>query len=174
MKRDRFNQKGFSLIELIIAIAVLVVLTGLLAPQFMKYVEKARQAKMMQKLDSVYETLRVAYIEATESGKVNTKGGIVIIRGSAPSGDELDEKVLEVLKESIEESEINKLSIMTQTVGEATGNANSLSDVLIYYYPTTEYYPYYYYRLNYPLFEPAYPGTYGECVSQGNCIVWKE
>ena len=31
------NNKGFSLIELIIAIAILIILTGLLAPQFMKY-----------------------------------------------------------------------------------------------------------------------------------------
>lgn len=39
------NNKGFSLIELIIAIAILIILTGLLAPQFMKYIEKSREAK---------------------------------------------------------------------------------------------------------------------------------
>ena len=48
------NNKGFSLIELIIAIAILIILTGLLAPQFMKYIEKSREAKDMQTLDSVY------------------------------------------------------------------------------------------------------------------------
>lgn len=47
MKRMKDNKKGFTLIELIIAIAILVILTGLLAPQFMKYIEKSRRAAMM-------------------------------------------------------------------------------------------------------------------------------
>lgn len=48
------NNKGFSLIELIIAIAILIILTGLLAPQFMKYIEKSREAKDVQAMDTVY------------------------------------------------------------------------------------------------------------------------
>ncbi len=52
------NNKGFSLIELIIAIAILIILTGLLAPQFMKYIEKSREAKDMQTLDSVYTAVQ--------------------------------------------------------------------------------------------------------------------
>lgn len=54
------NNKGFSLIELIIAIAILIILTGLLAPQFMKYIEKSRLAKDMQTLDTVYTAVQGA------------------------------------------------------------------------------------------------------------------
>lgn len=36
------NNKGFSLVELIIVIAIMAVLIGVLAPQFIKYVEKSR------------------------------------------------------------------------------------------------------------------------------------
>ncbi|MEG2427816.1 MAG: prepilin-type N-terminal cleavage/methylation domain-containing protein [Clostridium sp.] len=54
------NNKGFSLIELIIAIAILVILTGLLAPQFMRYMEKSREAKDMQALDTVYGAVQTA------------------------------------------------------------------------------------------------------------------
>lgn len=54
------KNKGFSLIELIIAIAILVILTGLLAPQFMKYIEKSREAKDMQTLDTVYSSVQAA------------------------------------------------------------------------------------------------------------------
>lgn len=54
------NNKGFSLIELIIAIAILVILTGLLAPQFMKYIEQSREAKDIQTLDTVYSATQGA------------------------------------------------------------------------------------------------------------------
>ena len=39
MKR---NQKGFSLVELIIVIAIMAVLIGLLAPQYLKFVSRAK------------------------------------------------------------------------------------------------------------------------------------
>lgn len=54
------KNKGFSLIELIIAIAILVILTGLLAPQFMKYIEKSREAKDIHAMDTVYSSVQAA------------------------------------------------------------------------------------------------------------------
>lgn len=38
------NNKGFTLVELVIVIAILALLVGLLAPQYTKYVEKSRRA----------------------------------------------------------------------------------------------------------------------------------
>ena len=56
----RKKERGFSLIELIIAIAILIILTGLLAPQFMKYIEKSREAKDVQAMDTVYSSVQAA------------------------------------------------------------------------------------------------------------------
>lgn len=52
MKKKK-NNKGFSLVELIVVIAIMAVLVGVLAPQFMGYVEKSREATDIQNLDSV-------------------------------------------------------------------------------------------------------------------------
>lgn len=59
MKKDR----GFSLIELIIAIAILIILTGLLAPQFMKYIEKSRKAACLNNIDVMIQEYQVAMID---------------------------------------------------------------------------------------------------------------
>ena len=42
MKKENMNNKGFSLVELIIVIAIMAILIVVLAPQYLKYVEKSR------------------------------------------------------------------------------------------------------------------------------------
>lgn len=42
MKKEKMNDKGFSLVELIIVVAIMAVLVVVLAPQYLKYVEKSR------------------------------------------------------------------------------------------------------------------------------------
>lgn len=175
MKEKKKNKKGFSLIELIIAIAILVVLTGLLAPQFMKHVQKARQAKAMQELDSIAQALQVAYIEAVESGKVETRGGIAIYRGEAFKKDrELDLKIEKSMKQSIGSEKMKNISIYTD---DGAGTSSEVmetydySDVLIVYHLSESYYPCYYYRRNYDAYKASYSGTYGERTAEKD-IPW--
>jgi len=47
------NDKGFSLIELIIVITIMAILTALVAPQLLRYVEQARVAKDRATMDEV-------------------------------------------------------------------------------------------------------------------------
>lgn len=70
-KRD---SAGFSLIELIIAIAIAAVLTGLSAPVFMRYLEKSREAKDMETLYTIYETVQVALMSGRSYDDVVLSG----------------------------------------------------------------------------------------------------
>ena len=58
------KNKGFSLVELIIVIAIMAILVGLMAPQLIKYIEKTNVSSDEQLLDSVYQALRYAIVDS--------------------------------------------------------------------------------------------------------------
>ena len=61
----KINNKGFSLVELIVVIAIMAVLIGVLAPQFIKYVEKSRQTTDIQNKDTCVSAVRAYYADKT-------------------------------------------------------------------------------------------------------------
>ena len=60
------NNKGFTLVELVIVIAILAILVGLLAPQYTKYVEKSRKSADAENLEEMVKAVQV-YEADTES-----------------------------------------------------------------------------------------------------------
>ena len=56
----KMNNKGFSLVELIIVIAIMAVLVGVLAPQFLKYVESSRVQKDESAAAEVLNATKIA------------------------------------------------------------------------------------------------------------------
>ena len=59
----KLNNKGFSLVELIIVIAILAILVGVLAPQLIKYIEKAKVANDTQIADTLHSAITYALMD---------------------------------------------------------------------------------------------------------------
>lgn len=55
----KLNNKGFSLVELIIVIAIMAVLIGVLAPQYLKYVERSRTSTDQDNVTAIVSALQV-------------------------------------------------------------------------------------------------------------------
>ena len=78
----KMNNKGFSLVELIIVIAIMAILVGVLAPQFIKYIESSRQSTDISAA-SEYKSAVEAYV--AENGD-SVSGNITVSVNSDKKG----------------------------------------------------------------------------------------
>ena len=70
------EEKGFSLVELIIVMAIMAILVGVVASQVIPYMEKSRQSKDQQQLSSLCTDIVSAISQAdTDPGDIATDTG---------------------------------------------------------------------------------------------------
>lgn len=58
--KKKMNNKGFSLVELIVVVAIMAVLIGVLAPQYLRYVEKSRLQKDNSAIAEIANAMKIA------------------------------------------------------------------------------------------------------------------
>lgn len=68
--QKKMNNKGFSLVELIIVIAIMAILVGVLAPQFMKYIESSRQSTDIQSASAIRSAIEAGVAEGELTSNV--------------------------------------------------------------------------------------------------------
>ncbi|MCR5702075.1 MAG: prepilin-type N-terminal cleavage/methylation domain-containing protein [Lachnospiraceae bacterium] len=73
MKRrlDSFkkNQKGFTLVELIVVLVILAILAALLVPALLGYIDRARNTKYLEEARSIFTALQAVNDEQYAAGK---------------------------------------------------------------------------------------------------------
>lgn len=84
-KNEKKDNKGFSLVELIIVIAIMAILVGIVGTQVLPYIDKSRHAKDVQVLSGLCTDATAAYSSAaselTESSYTITIDSTVSVSG---------------------------------------------------------------------------------------------
>jgi type IV pilus assembly protein PilA len=81
----KMNNKGFSLVELIIVIAIMAILVGVLAPQFIKYVEQSRESTDISSIDECKKAVETFVADYNPGGSitVTATGSVINISGGS-------------------------------------------------------------------------------------------
>lgn len=90
---ERKNNKGFTLVELIIVIAIIAVLAAVLAPQYVKYIERSRQGVDANTISEVKHIVEVeaGITQNLSACTVTVSGadGTITVNGTAAAGQSL-------------------------------------------------------------------------------------
>lgn len=82
-QKKKLNNGGFSLVELIIVIAIMVVLVGILAPTYLRYVEKSRVSADASTMDEFVSVMQAVAsdsditLDSTKTYTVSNAGATI-------------------------------------------------------------------------------------------------
>lgn len=115
MKKEKMNDKGFSLVELIIVIAIMAVLVVVLAPQYLKYVERSRNSTDLQNATEIVTALQVYGSDPEATEPIPSTGSVSIKVDSSGSATISGAFAVAALKDAGLADSTGKLSMRCQS-----------------------------------------------------------
>lgn len=131
-KNEKKDNKGFSLVELIIVIAIMAILVGIVGTQVLPYINKSREAKDLQIINSFGTAATTAYSSNAETVTGNTT--VTINDSAVNSTDALTKDIVDLTSftsisdlqkkmSSKKGKEIDKIEITINIADTTSGSA---------------------------------------------------
>ena len=76
------NEKGFSLVEMIVVIAIMIILISMLVPNVVGYIEKTEKLSALNTVKVMVNAMEVTLVEHALSGEVRINKSITVKDGS--------------------------------------------------------------------------------------------
>jgi len=83
----KMNNKGFSLVELIVVVLIMAIIAVALAPQVMKWVENSRKSTDAQNYDSIVSAANIALSNELVYKAVAGAGANIVISATTTNGN---------------------------------------------------------------------------------------
>lgn len=103
-KEKKRNNKGFTLVELVVVVAILAILVGLLAPQYTKYVERAKKSTDASNMDEIVKAVEIYAADPVKDLAANSYDVII-----SETGITVDKGIEDAVQETVPDYASKKL-----------------------------------------------------------------
>ena len=122
-KKKNKKNKGFTLVELIIVIAIIAILGVILAPQYIKYVDKSRWATDQNNAKTLLKEVQTAVVAVQEESSTDTDiaAGTIAFSRTQDAKTGCSSTVTDAIKDKLTEADKNWGDTKVTNKGKADG-----------------------------------------------------
>lgn len=131
-KKKKNNNKGFSLVELIVVIAIMAVLVAVLAPQFTKYIDQSRKSNDAATVAGIVTAAQVGIADTTNYNIEKGTYTITLTKNSDATVT-LDGKKVETNKKSLADAIVDTCGSLEDLKVTANKWTNDIVEITIEY-----------------------------------------